>query len=96
MRATLVRFGEEQFEELKVEAAREGVSVAQFVREAVVARIAYARGRRADGQDDGRLANASRVRTDARRVRSESDALRAEGAQARTQAERLRAAQKPT
>jgi len=96
MRATLVRFGEEQFEELKVEAAREGVSVAQFVREAVVARIAYARGRRGEGQSAGALADASRARTTARRVVSESGALRAEGAQARTQAERLRAAQKPT
>jgi hypothetical protein len=88
MRATLVRFGEEQFEELKLEAARQGVSVAQFVREAVVARIAYSAGRREDGAE-GRLADATRARTNARRVRSESGALRAEGAQARTQSDRI-------
>lgn len=48
MRATLVRFGPDLFEELKVEAERSGISVAQFVREAVVARIAYNAGRRGD------------------------------------------------
>ena len=48
MKATLVRFGPDLHEDLKAEAARSGVSVAEFVREAVIARIAHARGRRGE------------------------------------------------
>lgn len=79
MRATLVRFGPDLFEELKAEAERSGVSVAQFVREAVVARIAYSAGRRGE---PGYSGDAERVRAEARRVRSEAAAVRAESRQA--------------
>ncbi|HEY3019656.1 MAG TPA: hypothetical protein VGJ32_05660 [Solirubrobacteraceae bacterium] len=65
MRATVVRFGPELFEEMQAEAAQCGVSVAQFVREAVVARMAYVAGRRDD--DAYRLA----ARQAAIRVRAE-------------------------
>jgi hypothetical protein len=48
MQPTLIRFGPDLFDELRSEAARSGVSVAQFVREAVVARMAYSAGLRGD------------------------------------------------
>src|SRR3954469_1349184 len=82
MRATLVRFGPDLFEELKSEAERSGVSVAQFVREAVVARIAYNAGRRGEPDPVTRSTPAARARADARRVREEAAAVRAESKQA--------------
>jgi GAF domain-containing protein len=48
MRATTVRFNESLWQLLDEEARREGVSAAQFVRDATVMRIAYSMGRRAD------------------------------------------------
>lgn len=41
MRATTVRFGTDLWEMLEREAERTGVSVAQYVREAALARVAY-------------------------------------------------------
>ena len=89
MRATLVRFGPDLFEDLKAEAERSGISVAQFVREAVVARISYSAGKRGDrGYEAGR---AETARQQARRIREESQAVRAESHQAEAQARRVRA-----
>ena len=48
MRATLIRFGPDLLEDLRAEAARSGVSVAEVVREAVVARLAYTSARRGE------------------------------------------------
>jgi GAF domain-containing protein len=48
MRATTVRFGEALWKLLERESGREGVSAAQFVRDATIMRIAYAMGRRGD------------------------------------------------
>lgn len=48
MRATTVRFTEGLWALLEREAAAEGVSAAQFVRDATVMRVAYAMGRRGD------------------------------------------------
>jgi GAF domain-containing protein len=48
MRATTVRFGDSLWKLLEREAATEGVSAAQFVRDATVMRIAYAMGQRGD------------------------------------------------
>jgi len=48
MRATTVRFSEDLWKQLEGEAAREGVSAAQFVRDATVMRLAYLMGRRGD------------------------------------------------
>jgi hypothetical protein len=88
MRATLVRFGPDLFEELKGEAERSGVSVAQFVREAVVARIAYQAGRR--GELGYVPSAAARTRAESQRVRSEAAAVRAESEQAGRKAKRVR------
>jgi hypothetical protein len=92
MRATLVRFGPELFEELKAEAERSGVSIAQFVREAVVARIAYSAGRR--GEDGYALPHAKHVLSESERLRDEAAALRAQGRQAAGHARRTRAERK--
>jgi GAF domain-containing protein len=48
MRATTVRFGDELWRLLERESGREGVSAAQFVRDATILRIAYAMGQRGD------------------------------------------------
>jgi hypothetical protein len=96
MRATLVRFGPELFQELQIEARRNGVSVAQYVREAVVARIAYTAGRRGEpgylpDLDDRRAAlnTAARARDEAARVRDETRAVRAQHAQTVANSRRL-------
>ena len=99
MQATLIRFGPELFLELKREAKRNGVSVAQYVREAVVARMAYTAGQRGDpryqlGEVDGASPSAvrsaaARARAAAQRVRSESRAVQAESSQAQDQSRRV-------
>jgi GAF domain-containing protein len=48
MRATTVRFSDDLWGMLEAEAGREGVSAAQFVRDATVMRIAFTMGRRGD------------------------------------------------
>jgi hypothetical protein len=48
MHQTTVRFGPDLWEALEVECARIGVSAAQFLREAALARLAYTAGRRGD------------------------------------------------
>jgi hypothetical protein len=48
MRATTVRFSEDLWRLLEREAEREGVSAAQFIRDASVMRAAYAMGRRGE------------------------------------------------
>lgn len=41
MKVTTVRFGEQTWRRLRQEAERDGISVAQFVREASLLRLAY-------------------------------------------------------
>jgi hypothetical protein len=48
MRATTVRFSADLWDALEEECARLGVSAAQYLREAAVARLAYTAGRRGD------------------------------------------------
>ena len=91
MKATLVRFGPDLYEELREEAARSGVSIAQYVREAVLARMAYSAGRREDTRYSAAArAASSRIRAESGRVREESSALHAESVQARGQASKVR------
>jgi GAF domain-containing protein len=48
MRATTVRFSDDLWKLLESESEREGVSAAQFIRDATIMRTAYAMGRRGD------------------------------------------------
>src|SRR3954471_21164527 len=48
MHQTTVRFSEDLWEQLEREAARAGVSAAQFVRDATLARLAYSAGQRGE------------------------------------------------
>jgi GAF domain-containing protein len=56
MRATTVRFGDALWALVEQEAEREGVSAAQFIRDAAVVRAAYAMGQRGDAGLDAALA----------------------------------------
>jgi GAF domain-containing protein len=61
MRATTVRFSESLWELLEAEASAEGVSAAQFIRDATVMRIAFTMGRRGEPELEealGRIAGA--------------------------------------
>jgi GAF domain-containing protein len=65
MRATTVRFGDGMWRALEQESAREGVSCAQFVRDAALMRMAWLAGRRGDEQavmDLAALAERGRAR----------------------------------
>jgi GAF domain-containing protein len=58
MRATTVRFSDELWRLLEREAEREGVSAAQFIRDATILRTAYAMGQRGDPDYEAALARA--------------------------------------
>jgi hypothetical protein len=59
MHQTTLRFAPELWESLEHEAAAAGVSVAQYVREAALARVVYTLGRRGDEAFDKALEAAS-------------------------------------
>ena len=59
MRATTVRFSEELWKLLERESSREGVSAAQFIRDATIMRAAYAMGQRGDAGIDDALRRTS-------------------------------------
>jgi hypothetical protein len=59
MRATTVRFGDELWRLLEREAEREGVSAAQFIRDASIMRVAYAMGQRGDADFETALGRTS-------------------------------------
>ena len=58
MHQTTVRFGPDLWEQLEIECSRLGVSAAQFLREAAVARLAYTAGRRGETDYESALAGA--------------------------------------
>jgi hypothetical protein len=68
MRATTVRFSDDLWELLELEAARDGVSAAQFVRDATLLRIGILAGRRGDAAAQASVAEL--VATAQRRTRS--------------------------
>src|SRR4051812_37032754 len=95
MRATTVRFGTDLWEMLEREAGRSGVSVAQYIRESALARLAYTAGRRGD-PDMGFPHTAGEDGDGARPIRARmadlaeaAEAVRHQGNQAVRQAERL-------
>jgi Ribbon-helix-helix protein, copG family len=98
MHQTTVRFGADLWDALDRECAELGVSVAQFVREAALARLMYMAGRRGD-LDFERALESSRphasgsssgvLERSAAEV-SASSALWAQGKQARRRAQELR------
>jgi len=53
MRATTIRFTPELWALLQREASREGVSVAQYVRDAALFRVAYSAGVRREADPNG-------------------------------------------
>jgi ribosomal protein S19E (S16A) len=106
MHQTTVRFGNDLWDALEEECAELGVSIAQFVREAALARLMYVAGRRGDAGYDRalELSGASESRGEARSEAAtvsgmldrsaaeiaESAALWAQGQQARRRARELR------
>jgi hypothetical protein len=85
MQPTLIRFGPDMLEALRAEARASGVSVAQFVREASLARMAHSAGLRGDSLFDSQLA------VENRRLREENEALRAQSDQILRQSRRRQA-----
>src|SRR3954462_13409701 len=58
MRATTVRFADSLWTLVEQEAQREGVSAAQFIRDATIMRAAYAMGQRGDADFEAALRSA--------------------------------------
>jgi hypothetical protein len=77
MHQTTVRFGADLWDALEDECAELGVSVAQFVREAALARLLYVAGRRGDAEYEHALgvAGAPVPETGAEPVPAASDAV---------------------
>ena len=51
MRATTIRFPNDLWEQLEQEARAQGISVAQYVRDAALYRVAYSAGAREDASE---------------------------------------------
>jgi hypothetical protein len=88
MHQTTVRFGEDLWEALEVEAERLGVSVAQYVRDAALRRLSYDAGRRDEFDAFGEHQSSTPPVPDIET--SSSAALWAQGRQARRRAAELR------
>lgn len=98
MKVTAIRFGQDLWRLLEGEAARVGVSVSQYVREAALARAAAAAKARGEdpldllaraGEDKPSFRSARDVRGQAQETRSEAQAVRAESRQAAHRARQL-------
>jgi hypothetical protein len=83
MHQTTVRFGSDLWDALDVECEQLGVSVAQYVREAALARLMYSAGARGDDRFESAIATAQAQAAD-------SAALEAQGRQARRHSRELR------
>ena len=63
MRATTIRFPNDLWEQLEQEARAQGISVAQYVRDAALYRVAYSAGAREDAsQGRARFPDRSNVK----------------------------------
>jgi hypothetical protein len=89
MRATTVRFGGDLWEMLEREASRTGVSIAQYVRESALARLAYAAGRRGDPDLGFPRTGASEKHARMNELAEAAEAVRRQGNQAVRHAEQL-------
>ena len=65
MHQTTVRFGPDLWDAMEVECARLGVSAAQYLREAALARLSYSSGRRGDDEYEVALVGAGAQATPA-------------------------------
>ncbi len=52
MRATTIRFPNDLWEQLELEARKQGISVAQYVRDAALYRVAFSAGAASEAGDD--------------------------------------------
>jgi hypothetical protein len=94
MHQTTVRFGPDLWQDIEVEAERAGVSVAQYVRDSAMMRVAYTRGREGDPHYDAALRVVSEGGTTQESKEwptgTRSESQRADSRQARRQARALR------
>jgi hypothetical protein len=100
MHQTTVRFGPDLWAQIEQEARKTGVSAAQYVRDATLARLAYTAGQRGDamyaeGPPPGRAAppgamQAEHARVHARGAVSDSSAVWAQARLARERARMVR------
>jgi hypothetical protein len=94
MHQTTVRFGRDLWRELESEAAAAGVSVAQFVRESAVARLAQNALQRAQAPQEPLVAVAEirsrAARADAAEIALDSAAVWSQSQQARSRSRELR------
>ena len=97
MHQTTVRFGPDLWADIATQAERAGVSVAQYVRDAAMMRVAYTMGRDRDAHYEAARTGAARgapgigsSAPDFARHGRESQAQRAETRQARREAQALR------
>lgn len=90
MHQTTVRFGNDLWESLQEAAAAEGVSVAQYIREAAIARVAFEAGQANDPAMTRALEAAELTRLRSRELVDDSVALRSQNALARRRAQELR------
>jgi hypothetical protein len=101
MHQTTVRFGADLWANLEQEAARSGVSAAQFVRDATLARLAYAAGQRGDGfglrsVEEGRGEGAVAARATSAERESDASAVWTQARLARERSREIRQASQDT
>jgi GAF domain-containing protein len=77
MRATTVRFSEDLWALLDEESTMQGISAAQFVRDATIVRLAFLAGRRGDAQSEQSIESIAERAARRQRSHSESTAVHA-------------------
>jgi hypothetical protein len=90
---TTIRFGNDLWAALEVEAARLGVSAAHYIREAALARLAYAAGRRADPRQEDAAPTGGVGGASSHPWQAEEESLAADRAGLNRQADALDASQ---